>query len=91
MSEPALRRQLIRLILVRAMIWLLPAAERVVRRGRLSVRLALVGLARRPGAPAAAIAFMCVAVGLGGFALVYRFTSSIDAAISAIDSLAAEI
>ena len=52
----------------------LPAGERLARRGPPVVRLALVGLARAPGLPSLAIAFVAVSVGLGGFALAYRAT-----------------
>ncbi len=52
----------------------LRAGERLARRGPLVVRLALVGLARAPGLPSLAIAFVAVSVGLGGFALAYRAT-----------------
>ena len=50
------------------------AGERLARRGPPVVRLALVGLARAPGLPSLAIAFVAVSVGLGGFALAYRAT-----------------
>jgi hypothetical protein len=53
---------------------LLVSAERLARRGPLATRLALVGLARAPGLPALAIAFITISVGLGGFALAYRST-----------------
>jgi hypothetical protein len=61
-------------ITYRAVAVLLRAGERVARRGPLTVRLALVGLARAPAAPSLAIAFVAVTVGLGGFALAYRAT-----------------
>jgi hypothetical protein len=50
------------------------AAERLSRRGPPTIRLALISLARRPGAPALATAFVAVSVGLAGFALAYRAT-----------------
>jgi hypothetical protein len=53
---------------------LLSASERVTRRGPVLTRLALVNLARSPGGPALAIAFIAVSIGLGGFALAYRAT-----------------
>ena len=53
---------------------LLRGAERLIRRGPVLMRVALVGLARAPGAPALAIAFIAVSTGLGGFALAYRAT-----------------
>ena len=52
----------------------LRGAERVARGGPVLTRLALVNLARSPWLPALAIAFLAVAVGLGGFALAYRST-----------------
>jgi hypothetical protein len=52
----------------------LQGAERVARGGPVLARLALVNLARSPGVPALAIAFIAVATGLGGFALAYRST-----------------
>jgi hypothetical protein len=52
----------------------LRSAERAARRGPVMVRLALVGLARAPTAPALAAAFLAVSIGLGGFALSYRAT-----------------
>src|SRR6266704_6274674 len=52
----------------------LRGAERMARGGPVLARLALVNLARTPWLPALAIAFIAVAVGLGGFALAYRST-----------------
>lgn len=54
--------------------WLASAGERLIRGGPVLGRLALVGLARRPAAPAMAIAFVALSTGLGGFALLYRAT-----------------
>lgn len=48
--------------------------ERLSRDGPPILRLALIGLARAPSAPALAIAFIAVSTGLGGFALSYRAT-----------------
>ena len=48
--------------------------ERLSRAGPPVLRLALIGLARAPAAPALAIAFVAVSTGLGGFALGYRAT-----------------
>ena len=73
------------IVVFRVMVWLLAPAERLVRRGAISVRLALVGLARAPEPPAAAIAFVCAAVALGGFALAYRATLQRGAADQAAD------
>jgi hypothetical protein len=52
----------------------LMAGERAARRGPVAVRVAFVGLARRPALPSLWVAFVAVAVGLGGFALCYRAT-----------------
>ena len=52
----------------------LRTAERLAHRGAPVIRLALIGLARAPTAPALAIAFLAVSIGLGGFALGYRAT-----------------
>jgi hypothetical protein len=53
---------------------LLRSGERLARHGPLTARLAFVGLARSPVAPALAIAFIAVSTGLAGFALAYRAT-----------------
>jgi hypothetical protein len=53
---------------------LLRGGERLSRGGPPVVRLALVGLARSPIAPALAVAFVAVSTGLAGFALGYRAT-----------------
>jgi hypothetical protein len=53
---------------------LLRAGERMARRGPVTLRLAFVGLARAPGLPSLAIAFVAVSIGLAGFALAYRAT-----------------
>ncbi len=63
----------------------LQALERLARRGPVTARLALVGLARAPGLPSLAIAFVAVSVGLGGFALAYRATLLRGAADQAAD------
>ena len=63
----------------------LRAAERVARGGPVLARLALVNLARSGWLPALAIAFVAVAVGLGGFALAYRSTLIRSAADQAAD------
>jgi hypothetical protein len=65
----------------------LMAGERAARRGPLAVRVAFVDLARRPGLPSLWVAFVAVAVGLGGFALCYRATlarSAADQAAAAV-------
>jgi hypothetical protein len=61
-------------LVYRAAAATLRGAERVARRGPVLARVALVGLARAPGAPALAIACIAVSIGLGGFALTYRAT-----------------
>ncbi len=66
---------------------ILRAGERAFRRGPLAVRLALVNLARAPGAAAGAAAFLTVSVGLGVFALSYRATLEREAA----DQAASEV
>jgi hypothetical protein len=63
----------------------LRGAERVARGGPVLTRLALVNLARSGGLLALAIAFVAVAVGLGGFALAYRSTLIRSAADQAAD------
>ena len=63
----------------------LQGAERVARGGPVLSRLALVNLARSPGVPALAIAFIAVATGLGGFAFAYRSTLIRSAADQAAD------
>ena len=64
---------------------ILRSAERAARQGPVMVRLAFVGLARAPSAPALAAAFLAVSVGLGGFALSYRATLLRGAADEAAD------
>jgi hypothetical protein len=63
------------------------AGERAARRGPVAMRLAFVGLARRPALPSLWVAFVAVAIGLGGFALCYRATlerSASDQAAAAV-------
>ncbi len=64
---------------------LLRLGERVTRGGPVRTRLAFVGLARAPSLPSAAIAFVAVSVGLGGFSLAYRATLVRGAADQAAD------
>jgi hypothetical protein len=74
-------------LVVRLCGLLLMAGERAARRGPVAVRLAFVGLARRPALPSLWVAFVAVAVGLGGFALSYRATlerSASDQAAAAV-------
>lgn len=61
-------------LVYRGMGLLLRAGERLARHGPLALRLALLGLARAPVAPALATAFIAVSTGLAGFALAYRAT-----------------
>jgi hypothetical protein len=66
---------------------LLRAGERAARRGPVAVRVAFVDLARQPALPSLWVAFVAVAVGLGGFALCYRATlerSASDQAAAAV-------
>jgi len=63
----------------------LRGAERLARGGPVLARLALVNLARSPWLAALAIAFIAVAVGLGGFSLAYRSTLIRGAADQAAD------
>jgi hypothetical protein len=66
---------------------LLRGGERWARHGPPVVRLALVGLARSPVAPALAVAFVAVSTGLAGFALGYRATlqrGAVDEATQAV-------
>ncbi len=63
------------------------AGERAARRGPVAVRVAFVDLARQPALPSLWVAFVAVAVGLGGFALCYRATlerSASDQAAAAV-------
>ena len=73
------------LVVFRVCAAALPALERVPPRGSLSGRLALIGLARAPLAPALAIAFLAVATSVGGFALALRATISRAAGDGAAD------
>ena len=65
----------------------LRGAERVARSGPVLARLAVLNLARSPGVPALAIAFVAVAVGIGGFAFSYRSTLIRGAADQAANSV----
>ena len=69
----------------------LRGAERVARHGPVLPRLALVNLARSPGAAALAVAFIAVATGLGGFALAYRSTLIRSAADQAADRVPLDV
>lgn len=63
-------------VVYRAAAWVATVSERAIRGGPVLGRLALIGLARAPAAPAMAIAFIALSTGLGGFALLYRATLS---------------
>jgi hypothetical protein len=69
----------------------LRGTERVARGGPVLPRLALVNLARSPGGPALAIAFIAVATGLGGFALAYRSTLIRSAADQSADQVPLDV
>ena len=69
----------------------LRGTERVARGGPVLPRLALVNLARSPGGPALAIAFIAVATGLGGFALSYRSTLIRSAADQSADQVPLDV
>jgi hypothetical protein len=74
-------------VLARLAVVALRGGERLARHGPVMMRLAFVGLARAPGAPSLAIAFIAVSIGLGGFALAYRATllrSSADQAANQV-------
>jgi hypothetical protein len=73
------------LLLVRGMGAILRLGERVARRAPPLARVAALGLARGPGLPSVAVAFIAISVGLGGFALSYRATLERSAADQAAD------
>lgn len=73
------------LLLVRGMGFALRAGERLARRSSPLARVAALGLARGPGLPSVAVAFIAISVGLGGFALSYRATLLRSAADQASD------
>jgi hypothetical protein len=70
---------------------LLRGGERMSRRGPPVIRLALVGLARSPVAPALAVAFVAVSTGLAGFALGYRATLQRGAADEAAQQVGLDV
>jgi hypothetical protein len=70
---------------------ILRGAERAARRGPLAVRLALVNLARAPGAAAGAAAFLTVSVALGVFSLTYRATLAREAADQAASQVPLDV
>ena len=69
---------LVGLVAAVAVSRLLPPAlrllERAVPQERVSLRLAVLGLARRPGHAAVAVGFMVVSLGFAAFAAAYRST-----------------
>jgi hypothetical protein len=74
-------------VIFRSAAAVLRAGERVARRGPISARIALLGIARSPSVPSLAIAFVAVTIGLGGFALAYRATLLRGAADQAADTV----
>src|SRR5205807_10027481 len=73
------------LLLVRGVGATLRVCERLARRAPPLARVAALGLARGPGLPSVAVAFIAISVGLGGFALSYRATLQRSAADQAGD------
>ncbi|MFL5860185.1 MAG: hypothetical protein ACJ780_05330 [Solirubrobacteraceae bacterium] len=74
-------------LVIRAAGLVLRTGERVARRGPVGMRVALVGLGREPALPSLWVAFVAVAIGLGGFVLCYRATlerSTLDQAAAAV-------
>jgi hypothetical protein len=71
---PALVSLAAALLGARLMLPLVRLAERAARRGRLTLRLALLALARAPSRTAVALAFVIVSVGLALLAAGYRAT-----------------
>jgi hypothetical protein len=61
-------------LVARALPWAFRGAERISRRRSVPVRLALLGLTRGGGLPAAATTFLAVSLGAALFALDYRAT-----------------
>ncbi|MBV9819203.1 MAG: hypothetical protein JOZ07_12780 [Solirubrobacterales bacterium] len=74
-------------VVFRATARLLRGGERLARRGPVVVRLAIVGLARSPTAPALAVAVTAVSTGLAGFAIGYHATLRRAAADQAAQSV----
>jgi hypothetical protein len=64
------------LIVMRGMAPLARLAERAARRAPVTLRLALLALARNPARPALTVAFLVVSLGTAGFATAYRSTLS---------------
>lgn len=62
------------LVLFRAAGAILRGAERLARRGSLTLRLALISLGRSGGTAGLAVAFLAISTGLAGFALSFRAT-----------------
>jgi hypothetical protein len=73
------------LVLFRASGAILRAGEQLARRGSLTVRLALVSLARARGTAGLAIAFLAISTALAGFGLSFRATLIRGAADQAAD------
>ena len=64
------------LLVVRGIGPLARLAERAARRAPVTLRLALLALARNPARPALTVAFLVVSLGTAGFAAAYRATLS---------------
>jgi hypothetical protein len=73
------------LLLIRGVSVALRFGERLARRAPPLARVAALGLARGPGLPSVAVAFIAISVGLGGFALCYRATLQRSASDQAAD------
>jgi hypothetical protein len=71
---PALIAFVAAIVAARGLVPLLRAAERLGRRGPVSLRLAALSLARNPGHAAVAATFLVVSLGMALFAATYRLT-----------------
>lgn len=71
---PALIAFVAAVVAARGLVPLLRAAERLGRRGPVSLRLAALSLARNPGHAAVAATFLVVSLGMALFAATYRLT-----------------
>jgi hypothetical protein len=73
---PALVAFVVAVLAARLLVPILRGLGRAGRGGGISLRLAALSLARRPGHAAAAVTFLVVSLGLALFAAVYRSTLS---------------
>lgn len=71
---PALIAFVAAIVAARGLVPLLRGAERLGRRGPVSLRLAALSLARNPGHAAVAATFLVVSLGMALFAATYRLT-----------------